>query len=84
MLHRASGQPYGRRQQALYDYDSEKKEQAKHNNWIEEQLAVSDDESDDSDIDWDSEQAALGLGGQTQSEIAAIGEQWLQEEFKIE
>ena len=43
----------------------------------------SDDESDDSDIDWDTEQAALGLGGQTQSEIAEIGEKWLQEEFKM-
>ena len=43
----------------------------------------SDDESDDSDIDWDSEQAALGLGGQVSNEVAVIGEQWLQDEFKI-
>ena len=44
----------------------------------------SDDESDDSDIDWDTEQAALGLGGQAQNEIAEIGEKWLQEEFKVQ
>ena len=43
----------------------------------------SDDESDDSDIDWDSEQAALGLGGQVSNEVAVIGEQWLQDEFRI-
>lgn len=36
MLHRDSGQPYGRRQQALYNVDDEKKEKRKQNNWIDE------------------------------------------------
>lgn len=47
----------------------------------------SDDESDDSDIDWQTEQAALGLAGQVESanldEISRIGAQWLEEEFKV-
>lgn len=48
----------------------------------------SDDDSDDSDIDWQTEQAALGLAGQVSQggsleEIARIGEQWLEEEFKV-
>jgi len=47
----------------------------------------SEDESDDSDIDWQTEQAALGLAGQVGDDgleqIAQVSEQWLVEEFKI-
>ena len=51
----------------------------------------SDDESDDSDIDWQTEHAALGLAGQvlpaegsSVEQIAQVSEEWLAEEFKVQ
>lgn len=49
MLHRQSGQPYARTTQALYNVDSEKKQTNLKNNWIEEQFAMSENESDSED-----------------------------------
>ena len=47
MLHRESGQPYGRRHQLLYTVDDEKRASMKQNNWIDDQLALSDESEND-------------------------------------
>ena len=47
MLHRQSGQPFARTTQALYKVDDEKKEEKNQNNWIEDQIAISEGSSDE-------------------------------------